>query len=227
MLKCSCTTPQNHKHLSTTPLISTKHHFHIIVIWMGLLWIWNWKRDTSNMKAWQLLHEGSLGSKGQPQTKQMEKLFMAMQNSQKHHQHRQPIPICILFQVRKGPQIQAGRIPWAHSARGGGNFWTHLLNFAFSIRYFLRVHEGVEYPLQEKPERMCERLFCHKCHSRAAPKGGWVRKWGQSRIWALPVPGFPKGIVSPCGDLHGEADLEGKEQQGFIFPDICLFTKLT
>lgn len=69
---------------------------------------------------------------------------MAMQNSQKHHQHTQPILIYILFhwlwsEAGKRPQIQTERIPWVHSARevgrgSGLTCWTSLSPFdIFSV----------------------------------------------------------------------------------------------
>lgn len=109
----------------------------------------------------------------------MESLFKTTENSQIHSQLTQCASIYPLFcllsyvpYVRKTAAINPDRtviansvfakqtsafisMPLSSSRKEGGR--TYLLNFTFSIGYFLRVHEGVEYPLQEKSERMSER----------------------------------------------------------------------
>lgn len=98
-------------------------------------------------------------------------------------------------------------------------FWTHLLNFTFSIRYLLRVHEGVEYPLQDKPERMRKRGFARKRPINTTPNGPAVRKSVSGKdhfTWESLMPGLPQGNRIPLDlflDVHEEAALgfEGKD----------------
>lgn len=213
---CFCKTPQNYKHPSITPLMHQAVavlYFHIIIISIILLWIWNSKRDTSNMKAWQLMGATSWGPfcfpRDSPTPSRWKGFAKFSKASSAHaaHPHFYPTPGWDLRLGRghKCRQKEFSELTLPVEVKG---FWTHLLNFAFSIWYFFCVHKGVEYPLQEKPERMCERLFGHKCHRKAAPKGGWVGKWDQRGTWG----------VSQCQASQGEPCLHvGSACRGWLW----------
>lgn len=180
------------------------------------------------MKGWQLMGDTSWGPFCFQGTHQaMEKLCKILNSiiSTCTHPHLHPAPGCDL-RLGRGHKCRQKEFPELTLPEEVKRFWTHLLNFTFSIWYFLCVHEGVEYPLQEKPERKCERLFCHKCPRKAAPRGGWVRKRGQRRAWALSQCQVSQGNHGSMWDLHAEAEFGRQGITGF-YPHICLFTKLT
>lgn len=139
------------------------------------------------------LHLFFLFPKGRTHRKQIERLSKTTENCQIHSQLIQYISIYVLFHllslvlhVRIVATINSDRTNcWAdcgceanHSfclchrtAVGGQGGLPYLLNFTFSIRYFLRVHKGVEYPLQKKIRKDALETFCPKSHSNAVSKG--------------------------------------------------------
>lgn len=49
-------------------------------------------------------------------------------------------------------------------------------------------------------------------------KGGWLKKMRSEKdLGSLPVPGFPRGIMSPCGICMERLTLESKDITGFFF----------
>lgn len=154
----------------------------------------SFKRDTSNVKTSQceILHKGPTSAfvflfpKGRTHRKQMERLSKTTENCQIHSQLIQYISIYILFHLFSlvlHVRIDATTNPdrtncWAdrgceatHSfclchrtAVGGQGGLPYLLNFTFSIRYFLRVHKGVEYPLQKNQKGCIRDILSQKSH---------------------------------------------------------------
>ena len=207
------------------------------------------------MKTSQLMWDTTWGpqlclcsfvSKGQTHTKEMESLSMAMQNSQIHNQPIQPISIYILFHLllsdvldaRKAATINPDRtviskltLPfYSGQQEVGRGFRTHLLNFTFSIRYFLRVHKGVEYPLQEKSERMHKRRVVVNVTLKQLQKAhGWGNRCQKRTVspGESLMPRLPKGnhvSVYLFVDLHEEAGFvfEGKDITGFFKTSVNL-----